>query len=53
MLHRVLNGMRYTYEEAGGIWEDVDPYGSGGYSSMILPWSIRLPARTPAPNPYR
>jgi hypothetical protein len=27
MLNRVLNGLRYTYEEAGGIWEDLDPYG--------------------------
>ena len=27
MLNRVLNGLRYTYENAGGIWEDLDPYG--------------------------
>jgi len=22
MLNRVLNGLRYTYENAGGIWDD-------------------------------
>jgi hypothetical protein len=27
MLNRVLNGLRYKYEEAGGIWEDLDPFG--------------------------
>lgn len=27
MLNRVLNGLRYTYENAGGIWEDLDPFG--------------------------
>jgi len=27
MLNRALNGLRYTYEEAGGIWEDLDPFG--------------------------
>jgi hypothetical protein len=27
MLDRVLNGLRYKYEEAGGIWEQHDPYG--------------------------
>ena len=27
MLNRVLNGLRYTYEQAGGIWEDLDPFG--------------------------
>lgn len=27
MLNRVLNGMRYTYEQAGPIWEELDPYG--------------------------
>jgi hypothetical protein len=27
MLNRVLNGMRYSYEDAGPIWEDLDPYG--------------------------
>jgi hypothetical protein len=27
MLNRVLNGLRYKYEEAGGIWEYLDPYG--------------------------
>ncbi len=24
MLNRVLNGLRYTYEEAGPIWESLD-----------------------------
>jgi hypothetical protein len=24
MLERVLNGLRYTYEPAGGIWESMD-----------------------------
>jgi hypothetical protein len=24
MLDRVLNGLRYTYEEAGPIWEGLD-----------------------------
>ena len=24
MLDRVLNGLRYTYEGAGGIWESLD-----------------------------
>ena len=24
MLNRVLNGLRYKYEEAGGIWETLD-----------------------------
>jgi hypothetical protein len=27
MLDRVLNGLRYRYEEAGGIWESHDPFG--------------------------
>ena len=27
MLNRALNGLRYKYEEAGGIWEDTDPFG--------------------------
>ena len=25
MLNRVLNGLRYKYEEAGPIWEGLDP----------------------------
>ena len=25
MLNRVLNGLRYTYENAGGIWEAPEP----------------------------
>jgi hypothetical protein len=29
MLDRVLNGLRYKYEEAGGIWEQHDPFGWG------------------------
>lgn len=28
-IQRTLNGLRYTYELAGGIWEDVDPNGWG------------------------
>lgn len=24
MINRVLNGLRYTYEEAGPIWESLD-----------------------------
>ena len=27
MLNRMLNGLRYTYEEAGPIWESLDPFG--------------------------
>lgn len=27
MLDRVLNGLRYKYEGAGGIWEYHDPFG--------------------------
>jgi hypothetical protein len=27
MLNRVLNGLRYTYEEAGPIWEGLDDMG--------------------------
>jgi hypothetical protein len=26
-LNRVLNGLRYKYQGAGGIWEYHDPYG--------------------------
>jgi hypothetical protein len=26
MLNRVLNGLRYSYEDAGGIWENLDPW---------------------------
>ena len=26
-LERVLNGLRYKYEEAGPIWEGLDPFG--------------------------
>jgi len=26
-LQRQLNGLRYRYEGAGGIWEDLDPCG--------------------------
>ena len=33
MLNRVLNGLRYKYEEAGPIWEDLDPCWQG-YSSL-------------------
>jgi hypothetical protein len=27
LIQRMLNGMRYTYEQAGPIWESVDPNG--------------------------
>jgi hypothetical protein len=27
MLLRVLNGLRYSYEDAGPIWESLDPFG--------------------------
>jgi len=27
MINRVLNGLRYSYEEAGPIWESLDPFG--------------------------
>jgi len=27
MLLRVLNGLRYSYEDAGPIWEGLDPFG--------------------------
>ena len=27
MVNRVLNGLRYSYEDAGGIWERLDPFG--------------------------
>ena len=27
MINRVLNGLRYSYEDAGGIWESLDPFG--------------------------
>ena len=33
MIKRVLNGLRYFYEDAGGIWERLDPFG----------WSAILP----------
>jgi hypothetical protein len=33
MIKRVLNGLRYSYEDAGGIWERLDPFG----------WSAILP----------
>lgn len=28
-IQRVLNGLRYSYENAGGIWEEMDPFGWG------------------------
>lgn len=28
-LQRQLNGLRYGYEEAGPIWEGLDPFGWG------------------------
>jgi hypothetical protein len=30
MLERELTGLRYSYEEAGPIIEDLDPFGWGG-----------------------
>jgi len=27
MINRVLNGLRYSYEDAGPIWESFDPFG--------------------------
>jgi len=27
MINGVLNGLRYSYEDAGGIWESLDPFG--------------------------
>jgi hypothetical protein len=29
VLNRVLNGLRYKYEEAGPIWESIDIFGWG------------------------
>jgi hypothetical protein len=31
MLERELTGLRYSYEEAGPIIEDLDPFGAGGH----------------------
>jgi len=28
-VQRQLNGLRYTYEMAGPIWEELDPFGWG------------------------
>jgi hypothetical protein len=28
-INRCLNGLRYSYEMAGPIWEDLDPMGWG------------------------
>ena len=27
MINRALNGLRYSYEDAGPIWESLDPFG--------------------------
>jgi hypothetical protein len=29
LINRVLSGLRYSYEDAGGIIEDLDPFGWG------------------------
>ena len=31
LIERELTGLRYSREEAGGIMEDLDPFGWGGY----------------------
>jgi hypothetical protein len=41
LLERELTGLRYSYEEAGGIMEDLDPIEWGG------------PARRPRATPAR
>jgi hypothetical protein len=29
LINRILTGLRYSYEDAGGIIEDLDPFGWG------------------------
>lgn len=41
MLERELTGLRYSYEEAGPIIEDLDPFGWGG-TCRPLPVAERL-----------
>jgi hypothetical protein len=41
MLNRVLNGLRYKYEETGPIWESIYIFGWGRYSSLIPSWDSR------------
>jgi hypothetical protein len=31
LIERELRGLRYSYEDAAGIIEDLDPFGWGGY----------------------
>jgi hypothetical protein len=39
MLNRVLNGLRYKYEDAGGIWESA----GGIWESMDTNWEATPP----------
>jgi hypothetical protein len=40
MLERELTGLRYSYEEAGPIIEDLDPFGWGG-TCRPLPETVK------------
>jgi hypothetical protein len=40
MLERELTGLRYSYEEAGPIIEDSDPFGWGG-TCRLLPVTVQ------------
>ncbi len=43
LINRILTGLRYSYEDAGGIIEDLDPFGWGA--------TCRPLAATPAQGP--
>ena len=45
LINRILTGLRYSYEDAGGIIEDLDPFGWGA--------TCRPLAASPATEPWR